>query len=73
MGKIILTPLMSIGNLASTYFNQGRWDEAEKLHVQVMKMRKMKLREDHPDILNSMADLASTYGNQGRWDEAETL
>jgi hypothetical protein len=29
--------LTSIANLASTYWNQGRWDEAEELEVQVME------------------------------------
>ena len=63
----------SMGNLASTYRNQGRWEEAEKLEVQVMETRKTKLGADHPDTLTSMANLASTYRNQGRWEEAEKL
>jgi hypothetical protein len=65
--------LTSMANLASTYRNQGRWDEAEKLQVDVMNARKAKLGSDHPDTLTSMANLASTYWNQGRWDEAEKL
>ncbi|KAL4919134.1 hypothetical protein BDW62DRAFT_209875 [Aspergillus aurantiobrunneus] len=60
--------LTRMANLASTYRNQGRWNEAEKLGVQVMDTRKR-----HPDTLTSMANLASTYWNQGRWDEAEKL
>ncbi|KZL83841.1 kinesin light chain 3 [Colletotrichum incanum] len=62
-----------MANLASTYRNQGRWEEAEKLDVQVMETRKTKLGADHPDTLTSMANLASTYRNQGRWEEAEKL
>jgi hypothetical protein len=31
--------LTSMANLASTYRNQGRWNEAEQLQVQVMDMR----------------------------------
>ncbi len=62
-----------MANLASTYWNQGRWDEAEKLEVQVMETTKRVLGEEHPDTLTSMANLASTYRNQGRWDEAEKL
>ena len=63
--------LTSMANLASTYRNQGRWEEAEKLDVQVMETSKTKLGADHPDTLTSMANLASTYRNQGRWEEAE--
>ncbi|KAJ6109868.1 hypothetical protein N7486_002103 [Penicillium sp. IBT 16267x] len=63
----------SMGNLASTYRKQGRWEEAEQLDVQVMETRKTKLGEDHPDTLTSMANLASTYRKQGRWEKAERL
>ncbi|OBT39371.1 hypothetical protein VE00_10239 [Pseudogymnoascus sp. WSF 3629] len=65
--------LTSMANLASTYRNQGRWDAAEELDVQVMETSKKKLGADHPDTLTSMANLASTYSNQGRWDAAEEL
>ncbi|PZC89041.1 kinesin light chain 3, partial [Pyrenophora tritici-repentis] len=64
---------LSEANLASTYWNQGRWNDAEKLEVQVMEIRKTKLGASHPDTLNSMANLALTYWNQGRWDDAEKL
>ena len=60
-----------MGNLASTCRNQGRWDEAEKLEVDVMNAFKAKLGSDHPHTLISMGNLASTYWNQGRLDEAE--
>jgi hypothetical protein len=35
--------LTSMANLASTFWNQGRWKEAEKLEVQVMETGKTKL------------------------------
>jgi hypothetical protein len=40
-----------MANLASTYRNQGRWNEAEQLEVQVMDMRKKLLGAEHPDTL----------------------
>jgi Tetratricopeptide repeat len=58
--------LISIGNLASTYRNQGRWKKDEELEVQVMEMRKRVLGEEHPNTLISMANLASTYRYQER-------
>ena len=54
---------MKHGNLASTYWNQGRWKEAENLGVQVMEMRKTVLGQEYPSTLISMANLASTYMN----------
>src|SRR2546423_15531309 len=62
-----------MANLASTYWNQGRWKEAEDLGVQVMETRKRVLGQEHPNTLTSMANLALTYWNQGRWKEAEEL
>ncbi|KIX00980.1 uncharacterized protein Z518_10046 [Rhinocladiella mackenziei CBS 650.93] len=56
--------LTSMANLASTYRNQGRWQDAEELEVQVMETRKRVLGAEHPDTLTSMANLASTYRNQ---------
>jgi hypothetical protein len=63
--------LTSIGNLAATYENQGRWKEAEELEVQVMETRKRDLGAEHPDTLMSISNLAATYRIQGRWKEAE--
>jgi hypothetical protein len=62
-----------MATLASTYRNQGRWKEAERLEVEVMEMGKRVFGQKHPDTLASMANLASTYRNQGRWKEAEEL
>ncbi|CAG8063314.1 unnamed protein product [Penicillium nalgiovense] len=59
--------------LARVHYDEGHWEEAEQLEVQVMESRKTKLGEDHPDTLTSMANLAVTYRNQGRWEEAEQL
>jgi hypothetical protein len=65
--------LSSMSYLASTYWNQGRWSEAEQLQIQVMDMRKKLLGVKHLDTLISMRNLASTYRNQRRWNEAEQL
>jgi hypothetical protein len=65
--------LISMANLATTYSNQGRWTEAEKIEVQVLETSRRVLGEKHPDTLISMANLASTYRDQGRWTEAEKM
>jgi hypothetical protein len=62
-----------MGNLASTYRNQGRWKEAEDLEVQVMETRKRVLGEEHPSTLSSMANLALTWKSQSRNEEAILL
>jgi Tetratricopeptide repeat len=60
-------------NLAAIYMQQGRWNEAEKLEVGVIVLRKRLFGAEHPDTLRSMANLAKTYMEQGRWNEADTL
>ena len=61
----------SMSNLASMYWNQGWWKEAEELQVLVMEMTKWVLGKRHPDLLTSMDNLVLTYRNQGQWKEAE--
>ena len=62
-----------MANLALTFWNQGRWKEAEELFVQVMETRKRVLGEEHPDTLTSMNNLAFTFKAQGHNDEAVSL
>ncbi|KAL2833728.1 violaceus kinesin [Aspergillus cavernicola] len=65
--------LISMANLALTYWNQGQWRKAEELGVQVLEIQKQVLGPEHPDTLTSMANLASTYWNQGQLKKAEEL
>jgi Tetratricopeptide repeat len=52
--------LSSMANLAETYRQKGRWNEAEKLQVDVVELRKRLLGAEHPDTLLSMANLTAT-------------
>ncbi|KAI4276581.1 MAG: hypothetical protein L6R38_005626 [Xanthoria sp. 2 TBL-2021] len=61
------------GTIGRTYFDEGRWEKAEELHMQEMETRTRLLGKEHPSTLTSIANLASTYRNQGRWKEAEEL
>jgi hypothetical protein len=76
------TTLTIMENLASTYQCQGRWADAEKMGVQVIKTRRgvqvMETRrrivgKEHPDTLTSMNNLAFTMKEQGRKIEAIKL
>jgi hypothetical protein len=50
--------LPSMGNLAKTYTQQGRWKEAEELQAQVMEMGKRVLGYEYPFTLTNMGNLA---------------
>jgi hypothetical protein len=51
--------LTSMNNLASTFCNQGRWNEAEELQTQVTNSIRTTLGEDHPSTVAAIANLAS--------------
>jgi Tetratricopeptide repeat len=53
--------LTIMANLASTYRDQGRRQEAEELEAQVMETRSRMLGTEHPGTLTVMANLASTF------------
>jgi serine/threonine protein kinase/Flp pilus assembly protein TadD len=50
--------LASMGSLAIVYEDQGRYDEAEKLHIKTLEIRRRVLGEEHPNTLASMNNLA---------------
>jgi tetratricopeptide (TPR) repeat protein len=62
-----------IWKLGACLFQDGRYNEAEKLLLEEAETNKRVLGEEHPQTLTSMGNLASTYTNQGRWKEAEEL
>ena len=43
----------TLGNLASLYDDQGRYDEAETLFIQALDMRKKLLGDEHPHTQNT--------------------
>ncbi|KAJ5813425.1 uncharacterized protein N7503_000175 [Penicillium pulvis] len=65
--------LKSAAMLAVAYGRSGQWKRGEKLHMQVMELRKTTLGEDHPSTITSMCELAATIWQQGRYKEAERL
>ncbi|KAF2022747.1 putative kinesin [Setomelanomma holmii] len=69
--------LSSMAMVGSAYRLGGRWNDAEKLEVQlevqVMETHKKKLGADHPSTLTSMHNLAFTWKSLGREVEAINL
>jgi tetratricopeptide (TPR) repeat protein len=67
--------LLSMWYLSHILWDQERWDEVEKLNVQIIETSGEKLHADlkNPFILGAMSNLAASYQKQGRTDEAEML
>ena len=51
----------------------GSWEHAEQLGIQVTDMRKKVLGEEHPSTLKSIENLAITYIDMGNSNKAEQL
>ena len=56
-----------------TFLENGLYDAAEELQLQVLESWRRVLGAEHPDTLMAMDNLASTYSRQGRMEEAEQL
>jgi Tetratricopeptide repeat len=55
------------------YRHQERWEEAQKLGLQVLEIRKKVLGQNHLQTLVAMAKLAILWRGQGRCEEAMDL
>ncbi len=65
--------LNAMANLANSYFDAGRKDEALKLREEVLALSRKVLGPEHPDTLGAMRNLAISYLDAGRKDEAIKL
>jgi tetratricopeptide (TPR) repeat protein len=65
--------LNALNDLATSYDEAGRKDEALKMREQAVTLRRKAIGPEDPDTLNAMADLANSYQDAGRADEALKL
>jgi tetratricopeptide (TPR) repeat protein len=61
---------MLMGDVALRMHEQGRHEEAEKLHREVLELRRRVLGPKHPHTLVSVLSLASTMKKRHRYEEA---
>lgn len=52
--------IQSLAGVGATYHVQERYEEAEKIYVEVLALRRDVLGEKHPDTLQAMHDFAVT-------------
>ena len=73
LGRDHADALQNMYHLGWTYLTEGRLEDAEKLQLEVLEVRRRLLGDKHQDTVSSMSDLASTYMRQDRYIEAEKL
>ena len=63
----------SLNNLAALYKAQGKYAEAEPLHLRALAIREKVLGPEHPQVATSLNNLAELYRTQGKYAQAEPL
>ena len=61
----------SLNNLASLYYAQGKYAQAEPLLQRALAIREKALGPEHPDVARSVNNLAELYSAQGKYTQAE--
>ena len=64
---------LSLNGLASLYYSQGKYNEAEPLYQRSLSITEKQLGENHPEVATSLNNLAGLYKDQGKYNEAEPL
>ncbi|CAK8711535.1 hypothetical protein GCAAIG_00825 [Candidatus Electronema halotolerans] len=59
--------------LALLHRNQGKYEDAEPLHLQAVTVKEKFLGKEHPDVAEALNDLAVLYRREGKYKEAEPL
>jgi tetratricopeptide (TPR) repeat protein len=62
-----------MSNLAIVLSKQGDWEEAHKLHEEVLEARRRAFGSDHPETCNAMYNLAGLFSLQNQWGRARKL
>lgn len=70
-GKEHADTLWSMGNLASSFYQQGLYGEAEEYLEDLLKLRRNILGPEHSHTMWTMSSLGVTYGMRGQYSKAE--
>jgi tetratricopeptide (TPR) repeat protein len=65
--------MKAMDNLADTFLNQGKLEEAALMKREISEMRRNTLGEEHPDTITAISNLATILYDQGKLEEAAAL
>jgi tetratricopeptide (TPR) repeat protein len=60
-----------MNNLAEALGDQGKYEQAEEMHRQALRLSETILGKEHPSTLASMNNLTAVLSNQGKYDQQE--
>jgi len=64
---------VDLNNLATLYFDQGRYAESERLHRRSLTIRENALGPEHPKVATALENYADTLRKLGRETEAQRM
>jgi hypothetical protein len=73
LGKEHPSTLTSMNNLATVLRDQGKYEQVEEMHRQVLGLSETVLGKEHPSTLTSMNNLAIVLRDQGKYEQAEEI
>ncbi|PVH68527.1 hypothetical protein DL98DRAFT_542347 [Cadophora sp. DSE1049] len=62
-----------LSNVAESFYILGKYEEAENMHRQALRLRETALGKEDPSTLMSMNNLANTLSDKGVYEEAEQM
>jgi tetratricopeptide (TPR) repeat protein len=65
--------LTSMNNLAVVLSHQGKYEQAEEMHQQALRLSETVLGKEHPSTLTSMNNLALVLSHQGKYKQSEEM
>jgi tetratricopeptide (TPR) repeat protein len=64
---------VTLNNLALTYWNWGRYADAEPIYRRAVEVQEKALGKEHPQVATSLNNLGLVYMRLGRYAEAEPV
>ncbi|KAK3341084.1 hypothetical protein B0T25DRAFT_329824 [Lasiosphaeria hispida] len=62
-----------LSKVGTSFYNLGKYQEAEQMHQQALQLSEKVSGQEHPDTLTSMNNLALVLRGQGKYQEAEQM
>jgi tetratricopeptide (TPR) repeat protein len=63
----------ALNNLAFSYYQQGRYADAESLNKRSLAIDEKILGPDHPDVAGALNNLAANYRAERRYSDATPM
>jgi tetratricopeptide (TPR) repeat protein len=71
LGKEDVSTTASLGLLGTVLIDQGKYEQAEEIYGQALRLRETVLGKEHLSILTSMNNLATVLSDHGKYEAEE--